>query len=111
MPDREKVSKGLQEIVDDNWMKTHADWYVSVCSDALAILKEQEEQIDTQRRNLMILLNEPRIVRCKDCEHATITTDGEYCKYCENYTDENGDPIEVYYSANWFCAYGRKRDD
>lgn len=38
--DMEKVIKGLQEIVDDNWMKTHADWYVSVCSDALALLKE-----------------------------------------------------------------------
>lgn len=44
--DREKVIKGLQEIVVDNWMKTHADWYVSVCSDALALLKEQDERIE-----------------------------------------------------------------
>ena len=43
--DREKVIKGLQEIVDDNWMKTHADWYVSVCSDALALINEQKETI------------------------------------------------------------------
>ena len=43
MPDREKVIKALQEIVDDKWMKNHADWYVSVCADALVLLKEQEK--------------------------------------------------------------------
>lgn len=45
MADREKVIKGLQEIVDDKWMKNHADWYVSVCADALALLKEQGEEV------------------------------------------------------------------
>jgi len=40
--DREKVIKGLQEIVDDKWMMNHADWYVIVCENALALLKEQE---------------------------------------------------------------------
>lgn len=42
MPDREKVIEELQEIVDDKWMKVHADWYVSVCADAIALLKNQE---------------------------------------------------------------------
>ena len=52
MPDREKVIKGLQEIVDDNWMKTHADWYVSVCSDALALLKEQDELLHKKHKDI-----------------------------------------------------------
>ena len=39
--DREKVIKGLQEIVDDKWMMNHADWYVIVCENALALLKKQ----------------------------------------------------------------------
>ena len=40
--DREKVAKGLEEIANDKWMKIHADWYVSVCRDALALLTEQQ---------------------------------------------------------------------
>ena len=52
MPDREKVIKGLQEIVDDKWMMNHADWYVMVCDDALALLKEQEEEIESLGKSL-----------------------------------------------------------
>lgn len=50
------------------------------------------------------------IVRCKDCEHATMTSDGKYCKYCWNYTDDYDDPIAIYHEADFFCADGRRKD-
>ena len=40
--DREKVIKGLEQIVNDPFMKARADYWVLVCSDALAMLTEQE---------------------------------------------------------------------
>ncbi len=48
------------------------------------------------------------IVRCKDCEHATMTSDGKMCKYCEMDTDDFGNQRDVYHDADWFCADGEK---
>jgi hypothetical protein len=42
MTDREKVIEGLQKIIADDWIWKHADYYASLISDALDILKEQE---------------------------------------------------------------------
>ena len=42
MTDREKVIKGLEQIINDPFMKARADYWVMVCADALALLKEQE---------------------------------------------------------------------
>ena len=53
--DREKVIEGLQKIIDDDWIWKHADYYASLISDAIVLLKEQ-----------------PEIVRCKDCEYYKI---------------------------------------
>lgn len=50
------------------------------------------------------------VVRCKDCKHATMTGDGKMCKYCEMDTDDFGYPRCVYHDADWFCAYGVKRN-
>lgn len=41
--DREKVIKGLEQIVNDPFMKARADYWVLVCSEAIALLKEQDE--------------------------------------------------------------------
>ena len=49
MPNREKVISGLEEIANDKWMKIHADWYVSVCNDALELLKEQDAKVEPKR--------------------------------------------------------------
>lgn len=49
------------------------------------------------------------VIRCKDCEHATMTSDGKMCKYCEMDTDDFGDQREVYHDADWFCADGKRR--
>ena len=39
--DREKVIEGLEQIINDPFMKAKADYWVLVCSNALALLKEQ----------------------------------------------------------------------
>ena len=59
---------------------------------------------------LSLLKDQPEIVRCKDCKHATMTEDGKLCKYCAMNTDEVGDPRDVYHDADWFCADVEKRD-
>lgn len=45
------------------------------------------------------------VVRCKDCKYAHKTYDGN-CKYCDMFTDSDGNPIECYRSGDWFCADG-----
>ena len=59
---------------------------------------------------LALLKEQEAVVRCKDCKHATMTADGELCKYCENDTDDDGNQREVYHSAYWFCADGVKKE-
>lgn len=56
-------------------------------------------------------LSQPEIIRCKDCEHATMTADGTMCKYCAMDTDDFGDQRDVYHDADWFCADGERKDN
>lgn len=49
------------------------------------------------------------LVRCKDCKHATMTSDGKMCKYCAMDTDDFGDQRDVYHDADWFCADGERK--
>lgn len=49
------------------------------------------------------------VVRCKDCKHATMTSDGKMCKYCAMDTDDFGDQRDVYHDAEWFCADGERK--
>ena len=56
----------------------------------------------------------PKIVRCRDCKHATISSLG-YVKYCEKFVlpDEDGygaDP-QVMLPSDFFCGYGELRGD
>ena len=47
------------------------------------------------------------VVRCKDCEHSVMTTDGQV-KYCKNH-----DPFcrdKLYYDADYFCADGERKE-
>lgn len=54
----------------------------------------------------------PKIVRCRDCKHATISTMG-VCKYCEMFvlpdTDGYGADAQVNLPLDFFCAWGEKR--
>lgn len=53
------------------------------------------------------------IIRCKECKHAVLTTNGEvkYCKFWQEDEDGNfsGDPL--YLDGDFFCKGGERRDD
>ena len=49
------------------------------------------------------------IIRCKYCEHATMTAENKLCKYCNKLTDDDGCLIPVYRDADYFCADGEMR--
>ena len=49
-----------------------------------------------------------QVVRCKDCKYAHKTYDGD-CKYCDMFTDDDGNPVERYRSGDWFCADGERK--
>ena len=53
------------------------------------------------------------IVRCRDCEHATISTLG-VCKYCEMWAlpdvDGYGCDSQVNLPLDFFCAYGKRKE-
>ena len=83
MIDREKIIKGLGQCTKDDIHEClECPYFKGGCTedlivDALDLLKEQEEQIDTQRKNLMILLNEQEAVA------PTINEYGEvFCGNC-----------------------------
>jgi hypothetical protein len=54
--------------------------------------------------------NNGELIRCRDCKYAHKTYDGD-CKYCDMFTDDDGNPIERYCSGDWYCADGVKKDE
>ena len=87
MIDKEKVIKGLEVIKQffEYGLPSTAemfDSYYGILNDAQKLLKEQEEQIDTQRKNLinlMILLNEQKAVEPK---HNPLSPTDWFCGKC-----------------------------
>ena len=86
MNDREKVIKGLEftkamitfnpstgeDIEPENLNEADKTTY-DACVGAITLLKEQCEQIETQKENFASLIarlsTQPEIVRCKDCTY------------------------------------------
>ena len=62
---------------------------------------------------LPTLVQREEIVRCGDCEHATISTLG-FCKYCEMWAlpdvDGYGCDSQVNLPLDFFCAYGKRKE-
>ena len=54
---------------------------------------------------------QPEIIRCRDCKFAHITNDGRYCKYCDMFTDDYGQLIEMYFDSNFYCGYAERRTE
>jgi hypothetical protein len=110
MVDKKQVMSWLEGLTFDDWHMYHSDSEVQeIAKVTFELLKEQEKQIDTQRENIMILLNEPRIVRCKDCKYGLMMENGEV-KCDELCTDDDGYPIVLCQNADWYCADGERRD-
>lgn len=71
-------------------------------------------QLKTENARLKQQLDAmPGIVRCRDCEHATISTLG-LCKYCEMWVlpdvDGYGCDSQVNLPLDFFCAYGKRKE-
>lgn len=47
--DIDEIIKGLQDIVNDNWMWRNADRYAMVCDNALALIKEHKVRLLTEK--------------------------------------------------------------
>ena len=51
------------------------------------------------------------VVRCKDCQYASLTYDGE-CKYCQRWKEKyDGESVSLYLDGDFYCAFGERRED
>ena len=119
MSDREKVIRGLELCVTDyltqdnckicpygNGDDTGYCW-VEMNTDALELLKEQEEEIQSLRRENHDILTQfhewtkeqQQIVRCKDCNNRG-TSDCPIEELCNGWIP----------SDDWFCADGERKE-
>lgn len=63
-------------------------------------------------------LTDEEVVRCRDCKHGHITVNGKSCKWCDliathdidGNEPNNGYDPEPYFDADFFCAWGERRD-
>ena len=109
--EREKIIKEYERFVHE---------YVPVCTSedyehelhmaVLALLKEQEEEIENLKQTaqsmmegICLLKEQEAVVRCKDCKKCDLQEEepyeNGYCSRCG------------YVKMDWFCADGRKRDE
>ena len=54
---------------------------------------------------------QPEIIRCKDCKFSHMTNDGRYCKYCDQFTDDYGELVEMYFDSDFYCGYAERRTE
>ena len=122
MPDRDEIMKALEKCSGTS-CRTGVGctedcpyffgWLSVPCNlraDTLALLKEQEAEIDEISDEYLDLGKEmakqPKIVRCKDCKHWYFA-DNRIPSEQENVCGRNG----IVVSPDWFCADGERRTD
>lgn len=49
-----------------------------------------------------------KIVHCKNCKYAHMTISGS-CKYCDQFTDDYGQLVEMYFDKDFFCGYAERK--
>ena len=109
MPDREKVIKGLCEaigVIHGHVPKRYWGYGEQACRDAIAMLEEQEEQLNIKTENFNRLIAKigvlPKIVRCKDCKNAEIIPWLDNVIICKKHNYTGVRPDEFY------CADGER---
>ncbi len=55
-----------------------------------------------------LIKQQPEIVHCKECKYATMTIDGNHCRYCKG---DDGFLVWVWHDADWYCARGKEKQD
>lgn len=74
--------------------------------DALARMKEQDEQIESLKQTAqsmmegITIMKQPEIVRCKDCRFGSVWNN---CILC--------DGVNGAHSPDWYCADGERKTD
>jgi len=101
--DREKVIKGLEDIQKhlDTGYSFAISWKSELIRDALALLKEQKEEIEQLNRFVNGFSRDAMpVVRCNDCKYF-LAERGECLRH----------HFVIYFSnGNWFCADGERKD-
>ena len=85
--------------------------------DAFELISDLQEQVDEmtldKAADALAKFGYVKVVRCRDCEHATISTLG-LCKYCEMWVlpdvDGYGCDSQVNLPLDFFCAYGKRKE-
>ena len=116
--DREKVIGHLNDCMeasraDNGWVFVRKD----IIADVLALLKEQEAEIDEISDEYLDLGKEmakqPEIVRCKDCRWWDKREGSHYgyCQACQHGYSSGHWEIGIYrsYRGDFFCADGERR--
>ena len=108
MPDREKVIKGLEDIVDFfevmSVIENRCNELKQEAEDAIALLKEQEAKIEQLNRFVNGFSRDAMpVVRCKDCALSHPWNDEEV--QCRNRRIS-----QVYVKPDWYCADGERKD-
>ena len=129
MPDREKVVKALECLKAGSYCeccdyKPYDDCIKRVATDALALLKEQQQQIwefqdqveyltDKQKEQKFFVDESgkitplPVVVRCEDCKHR-----GDRNKCIVAFVAEKQEMPYFFYDnrGEWFCADGKRKE-
>ena len=121
MPDMEKVVKALEACRKTDC--ANCEYSAEAClidemiSDALALLKEQQERIEDYEKQIELQHDALRgssdmisylfhkfnkIVCCKDCKQSGIDSTSYPQYWCSAHTE--------YHDGDWFCADGERRE-
>ena len=104
MPDRKKVMEELQNLVNDDWMWRHANFYAMVCENAIALLKEQNNC-----ENCAIAIEDRQpVVRCKDCKYAK-PINADYLG-CSCLVDGIDSDYVMTVKPDSFCSWGERNE-
>ena len=131
MPDREKVIKGLNSCSGSGTCVNSCPYYdncgnnysctSNLAKDALALLKEQEQDIqnliadfDDLReeheklldKKIPLITSGKNVIQCKDCKYGKqLFPDYISCQI----SDENESGCHASHKPEWFCADGDRR--
>ena len=73
----------------------------------MTVLKEVIARYETDGR-IVKCFDIGELIRCKNCRFSHITLDGRINKWCDIFTDEDDNPIELNVESNFYC-YGAIR--
>ena len=105
----DNIMSAFNKSIDDGVVECVVKAGFNVDKDKLVEVFTQDKRRYEEAYRKGYAQRDADIIRCKDCKYAYLTYDGD-CKYCDMFTDDDGDPIERYHPGDWFCADGERKD-